>query len=194
VIHMKVSIIVVVLLALTGCSQSQYGRYLSKPIFFESTTLKQSMDIAEEVLGDFNFTIVKADLDQGKIVTRPLAGGQILEFWRMDNIGIYNVVESNLQSIRKIATINIEPEANGVLILCNVQTERLSLPEYEVTGSARVYQMYTQSQQSLVSLQVHPEQQKDMAWISLGNDEELEKAILWRIQKKITAGRKKGKV
>ena len=140
------------------------------------------MELAEDVLARMYFTIDKADTNSGLIRTRPLPGAQFFEFWRSDNVGTDNTLAANLHTIRRTVTLDISQQGRELCIGCNVQAQRLSLPERQANSSARVYGMFSQSSSSLQRLKLNPEQKKDMAWIDLGRDPRLEAEILKRIE------------
>jgi hypothetical protein len=118
-----------------------------------------------------------------------LAGGQFFEFWRSDNVGSDNQLQSNLQSVRRIAELNIREQDDGLFISCDVQVHRLSLPEREVSSSARAYGMFSESTPSLQKLSLSPEQKAGFAWIDLGRDDLLAAEILKRIEEQIDSKR-----
>ena len=140
------------------------------------------MEVAEDVLANMYFTIEKADADSGLIRTRPLPGAQLFEFWRSDNVGADNTLAANLHTIRRTVTLDISQQDEQLCLGCNVQAKRLSLPERQVSSSARVYGMFSQSSLSLQRLKLNPEQKQQMAWIDLGRDSRLEAEILKRIE------------
>jgi len=158
-----------------------------------------AMQIAEDVLGEMHFTIEKSDADPvrgpkgkasngaepGLIRTRPLAGAQFFEFWRNDSVGAFNWSEANLHSIRRTVELDISEQAGQVCIGCNVEVQRLSLPERQVS-KGRAYEMFSESDASIQQLKLHSEQQQDMAWVDLGNDSKLGTEILKRIEKRTT--------
>jgi hypothetical protein len=152
------------------------------------------MEIAKDVLAEMYFTIEKADINNGLIRTRPLPGAQFFEFWRSDNIGVRNTLAANLHTIRRTVTINISQQNppgddrrhNELRIDCDVHVQRLSLPAQQVSSSARVYGIFSQSSPSLPRLKLNPEQAKQTEWIDLGRDSRLEAEILKRIEKQIT--------
>ncbi|MBN2593486.1 MAG: hypothetical protein JXA81_08265 [Sedimentisphaerales bacterium] len=151
------------------------------------------MEFAEDVLGEMYFTIEKADVDSGLIRTRPLPGAQFFEFWRSDNIGAKNTFAANLHTLRRTVTLDISQQNppgddlchKELRTNCNVHVQRLSLPEQQVNSSARVYGMLSRSSPSLQRLQLNPEQKKEMAWIDMGRDSQLEAEILKRIETQI---------
>jgi len=140
------------------------------------------MEIAESVLARMYFTIDKADVQSGLIRTKPLSGAQFFEFWRSDNVGTDNALAANLHTIRRTVTLDISQQDGELSVGCNVQVQRLSLPERQVSNSTRVYGMFSQSSVSLQRLKLNPEQKKKMAWIDLGRDSRLEEEILKRIE------------
>ncbi len=193
-------------LVLTGCAQQFSAPLVVKvqdSILYVSTghpTVEQSrgigmadmMEVAEDVLARMHFTIEKADVlhkesqgQSGFIRTRPLPGAQFFEFWRSDNVGADNTLAANLHTIRRTVTLDISQQDEQLRIGCEVQAQRLSLPENQVSSSARVYGMFSRSSPSLQRLKLNPEQKRLMAWINLGGDSRLEAEILKRIKTQI---------
>ena len=178
-------------LLLAGCAkEQQYGAV--KPICVENIDKLQAMEVAEDILVKMHFTIEKADTDtatlgidtrrwRGFIRTRPLTGAQFFEFWRTDNVGAGNWLESNLHSIRRVVELNMSEQDEGLCINCDVQIYRLSLPERRVSSSARAYDMFSKSSPALQRIELNPEQKESMAWIDLGKDTQLTAEILKRI-------------
>jgi len=167
-------------LFLTGCAEQQ--QYVAvKPICAENIDKPQAMEIAEDVLAKMHFTIEKADSESGFIRTRPLQGAQFFEFWRTDNVGANNWLQSNLHSIRRIVELNISEQDENLNISCDAQIYRLSLPERHVSSSARAYAMFSQSSPALQRLKLNPKQKAAMAWINVGEDRQLAAEILKRI-------------
>ncbi|MDD5327632.1 MAG: hypothetical protein PHY02_07455 [Phycisphaerae bacterium] len=169
---------------LAGCAGPYKGQTVEQ-ICPAGLDKQQAMQIAEDVLGKLQFTIAKSDTDLGVIKTRPLAGAQFFEFWRRDNVGAFSVAESSMHSIRRIAELDITQQGSQLCIHCNVNTQRLRLPERELSSSSRAYDMFSEGSQSRQTLILHPGQKKDMAWVDLGNDSKLATVILKRIEKKI---------
>jgi hypothetical protein len=143
------------------------------------------MEVAEDVLGEMYFTIEKADANAGFIQTRPLPGAQFFEFWRGDNVGTDNTIAANVHTIRRTVTINISRQGEQLQLVCEVQAQRLSLPQRQVSSGAKIYGIFSQSSPSLQRLILNPEQKKQMAWIDLGRDSRLEAKILKQIETRI---------
>jgi len=173
-------------LVLTGCAEQQQFKAVEQ-ICVPDTGKAEAMQAAEDVLGKMHFTIDKADAEQGLIRTKPLPGAQIFEFWRSDNVGAFNSAEANLHSIRRVAELDITRQGGQLYIGCNVKVSRLSLPEHQISSSARAYQMFSQSSPAMQILALHPQQKKGMAWVDLGNDTRLATEILKRIENRLTA-------
>ena len=68
------------LLHLAGCAESQKDEQV-KEIYLTGVSRQRAMEISEDVLRDFNFSVAKEDVNTGYIRARPLPGGQFFEFW-----------------------------------------------------------------------------------------------------------------
>ncbi|MHC4572196.1 MAG: hypothetical protein ACYS0C_09010 [Planctomycetota bacterium] len=174
------------LLLLAGCAKTQQFEVVEQ-ICLPDMSKPEAMQIAEDVLSKMQFTIDKADTESGFIRTNPLPGAQFFEFWRSDNVGAYNFTYANLHSIRRIVELDISKRDGQLCIDCNVNTQRLSLPDRQVTSSARVYEMFSQSSSLKQKLKLNPDQKKGMAWADSGKDTRLETEILKRIEKRTGA-------
>lgn len=173
-------------LMLTGCAQQQHQEVVEQICLPEKQKPKV-MQAAEDILAQMHFTIDKSDAEKGIIRTKPLPAAQSFEFWRSDNVGSFNSTEANLHSIRRTAELSISRQAGQLCISCDVKVQRLSLPERDITGSGRAYEMFTRSKQSIQVLELHPEQEKDVAWIDLGSDKQLATEILKRFSSMLDA-------
>jgi protease II len=188
---------VLCLFVVAGCAQQQKCKMIEQ-IHVTDTNVAEAMQIAEDVLARIHFTIEKADANSGVIKTTPLRGAQFFEFWRSDNIGAFNTAEANLHSIRRIVELRIsqlvtaqavagEGQDEKLAIGCDVQVQRLSLPQRQADSSSQVYQMFSKSSPSMQRLIINPEQKRLMAWIDLGKDTLLETEILKRISSMLDA-------
>jgi hypothetical protein len=144
------------------------------------------MRYAENVLDEMCFVIEKADLEQGLIKTRPLPGAQTFEIWRSDNVGRYNTDMANIHSIVRTAQLTFSRNDNQFCVDCSVEMYRLSLPEREISSSARLYRLFFDSTSSMKKLNLSGKQLDEMAWLDMGRDKRLETEILNRIEAKIT--------
>jgi len=174
-------------LALAGCARQQRQTPTGQ-IYVPDIGNAETMKAAEQVLAEMHFPIEKADVRSGYIRTRPLPGAQFFEFWRSDNVGGENSLQANLHTIRRTVELDINRRGSQVHVGCNVRVQRLSLPERDVSSSARAYGMFTRSSPSLQKLKFDAKQKKDMAWIDLDEDILLAEEILRRIEKQIEDG------
>jgi hypothetical protein len=156
--------------------------YIERGREFHKTEL---MEVAEDVLGKMYFKIEKADANAGFIQTMPLPGAQFFEFWRSDNVGADNTIAANIHTIRRTVTLNISQQGEQLQLVCEVHTQRLSLPQRQVSSSVKIYGIFSQSSPSLQRLILNPEQKKQMAWIDLGRDSRLESKILKQIETRL---------
>ena len=169
---------------LAGCGKQQQFKALEQ-ICTPQIDKAKAMQSAENVLGKMQFTIDKVDAEQGLIRTKPLTGAQFFEFWRSDNVGSFNTAEANLQSIRRTAELTISQEADQLCIACNVNVERLNIPQRQISSSSQAYEMFSKSKPSIQSLKLERQQKRAGTWVSLGKDIRLQTKILKRLEKQI---------
>jgi hypothetical protein len=172
------------MLVLVGCAQLTHKEEIEQ-IDVSDISKAETMELAEDVLAQLHFSIDKIDVKSGFIKTRPLPGAQLFELWRGDNVGLYNSLQANLQSIRRTVELDITEQGEKTRIYCNVKVQRLSLPEREVIGSAHAYDMFSRSSPYLQKFDFNPEQEKSIAWIDLDDDIPLATEILKRIRERI---------
>ena len=127
---------------------------------------------------------------EGRIDTFPQTGATVLEPWRGDSVGWGERWESTLQSIRRIATMRLTPDAAGwrVEVVVNKELEYLPRPMRATTGGASfrnddsLYRygtpLPTLGQQ--VGDQPRPvaSPTPNLGWIPLGRDPKLEQKML----------------
>lgn len=171
-------------LFLAGCAEKQQYEIVEQ-ICSPNLSRQQAMQIAEDVLTGINFTIDKADANEGLVTTKPMSAAQFFEFWRSDNVGKFNSAEANLHTIRRTAALTLQQQGQELCIDCDVKIERLNLPERQVTSSTRAYSLFSSSNEAIQRLEIEGEQRKGMAWIDLGRDNRLSTKILRRIQNQI---------
>ena len=147
--------------------------------------MTDAIQAAEHVLGRMHFAIDKVDAQRGFISTRPLPGAQFFEFWRSDNAGPFESAQANLHSIRRTVELNINRQGKRLCIGCDVEVQRLSLPEREISSSSRAYEMFSESTTRMRKLIPRHEQKEKMAWLDRGQDTGLASLILNRIGKQI---------
>jgi hypothetical protein len=134
---------------------------------------------------------------EGRIETFPQTGATILEPWRGDSVGWSERWESTLQSIRRVATMRLTPDAAGWRVEVEVEKELeyLSRPMRATTGGASfrnddsLYRygtpLPTLGQQ--VGDQPRPvaSPTPNLGWIPMGRDPRLEQKMLGRLLAKL---------
>ena len=182
--------LLIVALSLTGCASSQQDESVAevapRKTCLEDIDKAQAMQAAQETLIDMHFAIKKADPKTGLIRTHPLSGAQFFEFWRKDSVGSFNKKEANFHSIQRTVMLQVGTKGEDTCIECEVTTQRLNLPEYEVSNSARAYALFTESSASLQRITLNKEQQAGVAWVDIGKDGQLAAKIIERIETKIS--------
>ncbi len=165
----------------TGCGQQAQVKNVER-VCLSGLDKTKAVAVSEGVLRDMNFTVTKADSGVGYVQSRPLAGGQLFEFWRKDNVGSLNTAEANLHSIRRTVELRMEEEPQEVCINCRVRVERLSLSEPAEKEVGIRFDRITGQRIRTSVLKLEPEAVRKQ-WIELGNDEELATVILQQIEK-----------
>jgi hypothetical protein len=176
----------VALFLVAGCAQTQRDEIITQ-VCVAGTNQTAVMEASQSTLGEMLFVIDKADARHGYIRTQPLSGAQFFELWRSDNVGGFNWAEANLHSVRRTAELNVSRQDHKLCIGCEVRVQRLTLPQQEITSTARAYMMFSRSTSRTQSLELRPDQRKQAAWIDLGKDARLAGRILERIEKKLPA-------
>ncbi|MBN2137014.1 MAG: hypothetical protein JW720_04350 [Sedimentisphaerales bacterium] len=180
---------VICCLLLVGCSGRQTGDNAVveqvPQVCLGDIDKTSAMSAVEEVLVNMRFTIEKANPQTGLIRTKPLSGAQFFEFWRKDSLGGFNKAEANLHSIRRTVEVEVAAKDTGMCIGCDVRTQRLNLPEREVSSSARAYELFSKSSASMQRLRFNPQQEAAVAWVDLGSDTELACELLEQIERQI---------
>ena len=177
-----------------GCAEQQQAVELC--VSPGSTALL--MHSAEDVLTEMHFTVDKVDVEKGLLSTRPLAGAQLFEFWRKDNVGAFNAMEANLHSIRRTVELTLNQPADKpsgqLCVNCNVITERLSIPQRQTSDTSPFTEMFSQSRLTAHELEFEKTRKKAVTWLPLGNDPQLESRILARLKNRFAQAQKDKKL
>jgi hypothetical protein len=172
---------------LAGCAQNKYTNTIEQ-LCPPDANKTAAMTTAERVLAEMRFHIEKFDVNVGYIRTAPLSGAQSFEFWRADNVGLFNRTEADLQSIRRAVEINISEQAGQLCINCRATTQRLSLPQSQTETDQQTAMSF--QQRDAKNPKLTREQKATMTWTDLGRDNQLETEILKRIEKQFAATKK----
>ncbi len=166
---------------LGGCAGPRPSAPAGEPFHVAGATTAGAVQAAENVLLRMHFEIEKADRVHGVVRTRPLRGAQVFEFWRQDTPTASDVIQADIQTIRKIVEINFTPTGNQLALNCRVRVQRLSLPEAGTASVSHAYQMHSRSTATEQSLQLSARQQRQMAWIDLPDDSVLAGRIVEQV-------------
>jgi hypothetical protein len=137
----------------------------------------------EEPLRRYGDTITEGQLD-----TYPQVSRTLLEPWRRDVTGGYELTESTLQSMRRRAVVRVFPAPNQPGYLVDVavykELEDVARPEHATAGAS------TFRYDGSLTRVVNPvtEQETAQGWIPRGRDHELEQKILRDLQKRWAVG------
>ncbi len=174
----------VVVSLLAGCAKNERFQAIER-VCIPGVGRRTAFETAQQVLGEMQFRIDKADAFAGYIKTKPLGAAQLFELWRSDNVGGSNNLEANLHSLRRVAELQMNQTDNQFCINCQVKTYRLSLPESGHRSISLAYKTFSKSLTSLEKFQLSDEQKRNMAWVELGEDKKLATEILKRLKKEI---------
>lgn len=180
----KVLALVLLVLPL-GCAGQRQAYQPAEPLRLDGVSRAETLRAAEDTLSRMHFVIEKLDAEQGVIRTEPLRGAQFFEFWRSDNVGLYNAAEANLHTIRRAVELRVTEEQGRVSVGCSVRVQQLSLPENEAASISQAYLMHSASFAGVQRLELNPRQRQGMAWIDLGQDPDLGARILKAITKRL---------
>ena len=126
-------------------------------------------------------------LTEGRIETKPLGGGTLVEPHRRDSVGRFSRWESTFQTIRRQAVARIVPTQGGYLVDLSVQKEREELPhpENSTVGFATFRSDSSlPSRRSKRNSELYRSKLSDH-WTPLGRDVALEQRILSEIRERL---------
>lgn len=172
------------LLTLAGCVGIQArgsggllggGPPPANPIFVAGNNEEAIWERTVDVVHDY-FDIGRENRIDGIIETKPKVGSSLFEPWHRDTVGLYNRLESTLQSIRRRGFIHVTASDGGYLIGVEVYKELQDIPNSGLPGAgAATFQQNNPLQRdlSLVVGQKSPD-----GWIVQGRDVVAEEAIV----------------
>lgn len=134
----------------------------------------------------YDFPPKYVDRSRGLIITQPATGGQWFEPWRVDTRGAYQTLESNLHTVRRTVTVQLDPldtsgpttqPASGRYRLSvQVDKARFSAPERQVTTASGALSIYSERLPTTEGLRGPRSRQE--TWVPLGRDVLLEGFLL----------------
>jgi hypothetical protein len=120
----------------------------------------------------------RQDRTEGVIETHPQTSAAWFEFWRPQPMPAYAWWEANLHTMRRQATVTIQPTAKPEYqVTVEVDRYRFSLEERQVDNPAAVQRLYG-GLAPTVSTGRSEKQAESSRWIPRGRDGYLEQAIL----------------
>lgn len=174
--------------ALGGCATSRgFGRGLRtvspNPLYVPSGDFEWVWDHAVGVVDEY-FTIAREDRQARTIVTDPKMGATIVEPWYGDSVGLYERLESSLQTIRRWARITVNPAPGGgysVKVEVYKELEDLSKPERSAGGRGVFDSDFPVNRtREIVGPVLIPD-----GWIPRNRDTKLEQVILARLRNRL---------
>jgi hypothetical protein len=155
--------------------------------------IKGDMDevwrVCQEELKSRGFELDRVDRRQGEIETFPMTSGQWFEFWRHDVTGDYAREESDLQSVQRKVKMKVSPlKDQKYQLLCEVSVERREADPQEVrtmggTHTRDLFPVFEGRIPGVASGKT--KESPGPQWTPLGDDPDLERAILQRIIAKL---------
>ena len=143
---------------------------------------------SDKALRRYNLKPDRQDRGEGVIVSHPETSAAFFELWRAQPAPAYTWWESNLHTIRRQATITIQPLAKpDYQVSVQVDRYRFSLTERQVDSPAAVLRLYG----ALAPTEATGRREKQAEsgkWLLLGRDGYMEQAILSQILKRYGSG------
>ena len=136
---------------------------------------------AMTILRERDFTPERVDRKAGLVITAPTTSRQWFEFWRCDGTPGYELFESSIHTVRRAVTINVakQDSNNQCLVSVQVDKERYSAPERQVTTASSALSIYSERLPTTEGLKLARTEGEH--WVPLGRDPELEVYLLDKI-------------
>jgi hypothetical protein len=163
----------------------------------------QVVDVVDdyfEIEQEERVKLIGGELTEGRIDTFPLTGATLLEPWRRDSVGLYERLESTMQSIRRRGFVRVIPNSNGApgyLVDVTVIKELEDVPQPIKASAGAATFRYDTSLQRDTEFDTDPNRvpgdparpngprTPTIGWIPLGRDPLLEQAIVAKIQERL---------
>ena len=171
-ISLNAAVIGLVLFA-SGCAMPQA---VSNPILVRSNNPDQVWEKAVEVLHAYQLPIERENRLDGLIETDYKVGSGILEPWHYDSVTVGDRLESSFQSIRRRATVSVQPAQGGYLVGVEVLKE-IEDPSGLIVNSAGTA-TFPESKTFDRNLDLVVGPSTPEGWVLLGRDANLEQDIL----------------
>jgi hypothetical protein len=156
----------------------------SKALIIPQKEMDLAWDETLEVLREHYFVPDRQDRREGLILSYPELSRQWFEFWRDDSQGSFNVAESSVQSIRRIAVVNFVPDGDDIQIWVDVNVQRKNQPQRQITTASGAIQVF-RDQVPLVITGRPAEGEEIETWVDLGKDTRQANYLLERIERRL---------
>ncbi len=172
-------------LALTGCAdkpQPQWDSVATTNVSFDDL-----WDACLASLKKRDFQIDRRDRRFGLIVTKPVIGKQIFEFWRKDTADFDDLLNSSLHTIRRTVTITItKPSSMQFQVDVPAQAQRASIPGDQLDNTAEAFELLgRQGVPASPSKRDYARPQAEPLWVDIGREPALEQAIMTDITRRL---------
>lgn len=166
-----------------GCHQPAQPEYQTAAVVSvpDEQQLDRLWNACTDVLRRYELRPDREDRRAGVITTAAVTSAHWFEFWRQDVVSASAWAESNLATMRRAATVRIDPaeRPDEYVLAVRVDVERLSTPERQVTSAAGGLQIFG-TKLPTASGELVKDASADR-WIAQGRDAALELVLLSRI-------------
>lgn len=142
------------------------------------------LDAVTRTLRRYDFAPQRVERADGLVVSQPTTSGQWFEVWRVDSRGGYQLLESSLDTMQRVATVRIEPlgaDSDDYRIGVEVTKSRLNSPERQITTASGALAIFSEKMPTTEGIRAS--QWRGDRWVELGRDVLLENFLLDRIVK-----------
>lgn len=172
---------------LGGCAAAPPA--VDNPLTIEDADFDAVFAAARDALAGRYFQEDLVDRRGGLIRTLPSTAGSAEEVWRRDSADAEGRLLATLHTIRKTATVQVQPaEPAGLTVAVTVTMQRRQLPTVEPTSTSESYSLFRR-EGTLLSEGADVESREaawhrsgTAWWADLGRDEALESALLGEIR------------
>ncbi len=168
----------------SGCMKPNNGDAL-KNITLECE-IDELWQVSKKELRSRGFSLDRIDKYNRSITTHPLTSKQWFEFWRNDVVDHHSLMQSSMQTIRRIVTIDITSNQNddrkdkpiSHTIECTVIVQKqFNKPNHSNGTKLSISQIASPPDDNINNI--------DSSWLPAGDDNALATAILQNIRKRL---------
>ena len=165
-----------------GCagfrSPFQQQAALANPTFIGRTNDEFLWERTIDVLHDYKFEIAREDRFSRQIETQYKVGSSILELQHGETIGLFNRMESTLQSVRRRVTVSFVPHEVQAGYLLTVEAYKELEDVQGIAANSAGAATFQESRPLDIDLNPVVGQTAPSGWVPAGRDFVLEQALL----------------